>query len=157
MRPFMPKGGHEGQGFPSTGTTPRAITDFANNNLAGWYTTSGDATEGFERLSNGTSKAPIIDPNDNLHSTAALGINNAGTIVGQYENVSGGVDTYHGFLLSPVMASCSRRAERSALTILAYPAYRPAFRRSTITAISRAISGAPRRLHKDSSTPAGVR
>ena len=83
----------------STETTPRGFSD--GDDVAGWYTTSGGATEGFELLSNGTIKAPIIDPNDNLHSTAAFGINNAGTIVGQYENVSGGIDTYHGFMLSP--------------------------------------------------------
>jgi hypothetical protein len=94
----------------STGTTPRADSDptldpsTGFNALVGWYTTSNGATQGFEVLPGGTIKAPIIDPNDNLQSTAALGINNAGTIVGQYENVSGGINTFHGFMLSPAGA-----------------------------------------------------
>jgi len=91
----------------STGTVPRADSDptldpsAGFNALVGWYTTSNGATQGFEALPSGTIKAPIIDPKDNLHYTAPLGINNAGTIVGQYENASGGIDTFHGFLRSP--------------------------------------------------------
>ena len=90
----------------SAGTLPRAIKDGEEtlSNFAastGSYTTSGGATQGFKLRPIGKFKAPIIDPNDNLHYTAALGINNAGTIVGQYENSNGVVDTYHGFLLSP--------------------------------------------------------
>ncbi|MGH6837432.1 MAG: hypothetical protein ACREDT_01240, partial [Methylocella sp.] len=91
----------------STGTTPRADSDPTLdpsnpfNALVGWYTNSNGATKGFEVLPGGTIKAPIKDPNDNLHSTAPFGINNAGTIVGQYENASGGINAFHGFMLSP--------------------------------------------------------
>jgi hypothetical protein len=41
-------------------------------------------TEGFEALPSG-SFLPIIAPNDNVGYTRALGINNSGTIVGDYE------------------------------------------------------------------------
>ena len=90
----------------STGTVPRADSDptldpsKGFDAIGGWYTTSSGATQGFEVLPNGTITAPIIAPNDNLHYTAPFGINNAGTIVGTYEKASGGINTFHGFMLS---------------------------------------------------------
>jgi hypothetical protein len=97
----------------STATTTRAIADptatgpgaFNSQLVSGWYAVAGGATEGFQRLAGGTIKAPLIDPNDTLHYTAPFGMNNAGTIVGTFENttgVGGGAgNTFHGFFLSP--------------------------------------------------------
>jgi hypothetical protein len=94
----------------SFGTTARAITNptltrakgaFGSQLVSGWYTTASGATQGFEILPNGTIKSPIVDPNDTLNNTATVGINNAGTVVGDYENTVGGADTFHGFQLAP--------------------------------------------------------
>jgi hypothetical protein len=95
-------------------TTPRFITstphpegfDPFDQTIGGWYVGSGGATEGFEVLPDGAITTPIIDPNDTLHFTAPFGINNAGTIVGTYENTTSpgsplSLDTFHGFLLTP--------------------------------------------------------
>src|SRR5262249_40987110 len=74
----------------------------SNNGLvAGFYIdgTTG-ATRGFERFADGSLSSPIIDPNDNLNFTRAFGVNNAGTVVGDYENFDGNVFTFHGFILS---------------------------------------------------------
>ena len=38
----------------------------------------------------------IVDPNDTLNNTATVGINNAGTVVGDYENTVGGADAREG-------------------------------------------------------------
>jgi hypothetical protein len=59
--------------------------------------TSG-ATEGFERFTDGSLSAPIVDPNDTGNFTRAFGVNNAGTIVGDYLNVAD--NAFHGYLLS---------------------------------------------------------
>ena len=54
-------------------------------------------TRGFVRFSNGSFSAPIVDPNDTVGFTEGRGINNSGTVVGDYA-ASDGND--HGFFLS---------------------------------------------------------
>ena len=52
---------------------------------------------GFVRFSNGSFSAPIVDPNDTVGFTEGRGINNLGTVFGDYA-VSDG--NGHGFFLS---------------------------------------------------------
>ena len=54
-------------------------------------------SRGFVRFSNGSFSAPIVDPNDTVGFTEGRGINNSGTVVGDYA-VSDGNN--HGFFLS---------------------------------------------------------
>lgn len=80
-------------------TDPLAVSN--NGRVAGTFVDAASgATKGFERFADGTLSSPIIDPNDNQNFTRAIGVNNAGTVVGDYLNLTGGVFTYHGFMLS---------------------------------------------------------
>ena len=58
---------------------------------------SNGVSRGFVRFSNGSFSAPIVDPNDTVGFTEGRGINNSGTVVGDYA-VSDGNN--HGFFLS---------------------------------------------------------
>lgn len=73
--------------------------------LVGWYTDSSGATAGFQVGADGVIQAPIVAPGDSLHFTEATSINNAGTIVGTYENTTAigiprSVATFHAFTRS---------------------------------------------------------
>ena len=61
------------------------------------YIDSSGVTRGFVRFSNGSFSAPIVDPNDTVGFTEGRGINNSGTVDGDYVGSDGFV---HSFLLS---------------------------------------------------------
>ena len=52
---------------------------------------------GFVRFSNGSFSPPIVDPNDTVGFTEGRGINNLGTVFGDYASPDG---NDHGFFLS---------------------------------------------------------
>jgi probable HAF family extracellular repeat protein len=82
-----------------TGTIGNGINDFGV--VAGQYTATGGATVGFVRAANGSFNAPIIAPGDNSNFTRSLGLNNAGTVVGDFITTTPGpVVTFHGYFLS---------------------------------------------------------
>ena len=83
--------------YPGTGnsTEPQKITE--KGDIVGIFLDSTGVSRGFIRYSNGTFSAPIVDPNDTVGFTEARGINNSGTVVGDYA-VSDG--NHHGFFLS---------------------------------------------------------
>ncbi len=83
--------------YPGTGnsTEPQKITD--KGDIVGIYLDSTGVSRGFIRYSNGTFSAPIVDPNDTVGFTEARGINNAGTVCGDYATADG---NNHGFFLS---------------------------------------------------------
>ena len=54
-------------------------------------------TRGFVRFSDGSFSAPIVDPNDTVGFTEGRGINNSGTVCGDYATSDG---NDHGFFLS---------------------------------------------------------
>jgi hypothetical protein len=54
-------------------------------------------TRGFVRFSDGSFSAPIVDPNDTVGFTQARGINNSGTVCGDYGTSDA---NSHGFFLS---------------------------------------------------------
>jgi len=110
--PFYTESGSTLDPPGSTGTTLRGTTslpppdEFDAQLLVGWYTDSSGATAGFQVSADGTIQAPIVAPGDTLHFTEAMGINNAGTIVGTYENMTaigipGNVATFHAFSRTP--------------------------------------------------------
>ena len=65
----------------------------------GLFIDGSGAFKGYERYANGTFSAAIVAPGDNQSYTRALGINDAGTIVGGYLNVTGNLTEYHGYIL----------------------------------------------------------
>jgi hypothetical protein len=71
-----------------------------SDTIAGSIKTSGGATQGFVRFSNGSFNQPIVAPNDNGGFTLSFGINNAGTVVGEFLNIHGNINTFHGFFLN---------------------------------------------------------
>jgi hypothetical protein len=83
--------------FPGTGnsTLPQKISE--RGDIVGEYIDSSAVTRGFVRFSNGTFSAPIVDPNDTVGFTEGRGINNPGTVDGDYVGADGFV---HSFLLS---------------------------------------------------------
>jgi hypothetical protein len=54
-------------------------------------------SRGFVRFSNGSFSAPIVDPNDTVGFTQGRGINDSGTVCGDYATSDG---NDHGFFLS---------------------------------------------------------
>jgi hypothetical protein len=87
------------QGSPPNITQGIGISN--NGVVVGDYRDSGQTfTKGFERLANGTLNFPIVAPGDNSNFTRANGVNNAGTIVGDFLNTTGGVSTFHGYILN---------------------------------------------------------
>lgn len=74
-------------------TIPHQLNN--NGDLVG--VSVGATTRGFERLADGTLIGPIIHPNDNVGFTRALGINDSGLIVGDYETFNGTSFAFHGF------------------------------------------------------------
>jgi uncharacterized membrane protein len=83
--------------YPGTGnsTEPQKITE--SGDIVGIYLDSLGVSRGFVRSKNGTFSAPIVDPNDTVGFTEARGINNPGTVVGDYATADG---NNHGFFLS---------------------------------------------------------
>jgi hypothetical protein len=82
--------------YPGAATTHfSAIND--NNEIAGFFTTApGDFTGYGFTFANGHFSAPLDDPDDAHMQTQARGINNAGTVCGNYW----GADNVHGFFFS---------------------------------------------------------
>src|SRR6201987_6483854 len=83
--------------YPGTGnsTEPQKISE--KGDIVGIYLDSLGVSRGFVRFSNGSFSAPIVDPNDTVGFTEARGINNPGTVVGDYATADG---NNHGFFLS---------------------------------------------------------
>jgi uncharacterized membrane protein len=83
--------------YPGTGnsTLPQKINE--KGDVVGEFIDSSGVARGFVRFSDGSFSAPIVDPNDNVGFTEGRGINNPGTVVGDYGTSDGNT---HGFFLS---------------------------------------------------------
>jgi hypothetical protein len=83
--------------YPGTGnqTEPQKIND--RGDIVGVFVDSLGVTRGFVRFSDGSFSAPIVDPNDTVGFTQGRGINNSGTVCGDYATSDG---NDHGFFLS---------------------------------------------------------
>jgi hypothetical protein len=83
--------------YPGTGnsTLPQKITE--KGDIVGEFIDSTGVVRGFVRFSDGSFSAPIVDPNDTVGFTEGRGINNSGTVDGDYVGSDGFV---HSFLLS---------------------------------------------------------
>jgi hypothetical protein len=83
--------------YPGTGnlTLPQKINE--RGDIVGTYLDSSFVQRGFVRFSNGSFSAPIVDPNDTVGFTQGRGINNSGTVCGDYATSDG---NDHGFFLS---------------------------------------------------------
>jgi len=83
--------------YPGTGnvtTSPQKIN--SRGDIVGEYIDSLGVVRGFVRYSNGSFSAPIVDPNDTVGFTEGRGINNSGTVCGDYNTSDG---NSHGFFL----------------------------------------------------------
>src|SRR6266478_1393711 len=83
--------------YPGTGnlTLPQKINE--RGDVVGEFIDSTAVTRGFVRFSDGSFSAPIVDPNDTVGFTEGRGINNPGTVCGDYATSDG---NSHGFFLS---------------------------------------------------------
>jgi uncharacterized membrane protein len=83
--------------YPGVGnnTLPQKINE--RGDIVGEFIDSAGVTRGFVRFSNGSFSDPIVDPNDTVGFTEGRGINNSGTIAGDYVISDG---TIHSFFLS---------------------------------------------------------
>src|SRR6266851_7406752 len=83
--------------YPGTGnqTLPQKIN--SKGDIVGEFIDSNGVARGFVRFSNGSFSAPIVDPNDTVGFTEGRGINNLGTVCGDYASSDG---NNHGFFLS---------------------------------------------------------
>jgi hypothetical protein len=83
--------------YPGTGnqTLPQKINE--RGDVVGVYLDSSGVTRGFVRFSDGSFSAPIVEPNDTVGFTEGRGINNSGTVCGDYVTSDG---NSHGFFLS---------------------------------------------------------
>ena len=83
--------------YPGAGnsTLPQKIND--QGDIVGIYLDSNLVSRGFVRFSDGSFSAPIVEPNDTVGFTQARGINNSGTVCGDYASSDG---NEHGFFLS---------------------------------------------------------
>src|SRR5499427_1059043 len=83
--------------YPGTGnsTLPQKITE--KGDIVGEFIDSTGVVRGFVRFSDGSFSAPIVDPNDTVGFTEGRGINNSGTVCGDYGTSDG---NSHGFFLS---------------------------------------------------------
>src|SRR6476660_8367985 len=70
--------------YPGTGnsTEPQKINE--RGDIVGIFLDSLGVSRGFVRFSNGNFSDPIVDPNDTVGFTEGRGINNSGTVVGDY-------------------------------------------------------------------------
>ena len=74
---------------------PQKINE--RGDVVGEFIDSTGVTRGFVRFSDGSFSAPIVDPNDTVGFTEGRGINNSGTVAGDYVISDG---TLHSFFLS---------------------------------------------------------
>src|SRR5258708_8841837 len=83
--------------YPGTGnsTLPQKINE--RGDIVGIFLDSNLVSRGFVRFSNGSFSAPIVDPNDTVGFTEGRGINNSGTVCGDYIGSDG---NNHGVFLS---------------------------------------------------------
>jgi hypothetical protein len=83
--------------YPGTGnsTLPQKISE--KGDIVGEFIDSTGVARGFVRFSDGSFSAPIVDPNDTVGFTEGRGINNSGTVCGDYNTSDG---NSHGFFLS---------------------------------------------------------
>jgi hypothetical protein len=83
--------------YPGAGnrTLPQKIND--RGDIVGIYLHSGFFSRGFVRFSDGSFSEPIVEPNDAVGFTEGRGINDSGTVCGNYLTSDGNV---HGFFLS---------------------------------------------------------
>jgi len=83
--------------YPGTGnlTEPQKIND--QGDIVGIYLDSNLVSRGFVRFSDGSFSAPIVEPNDTVGFTQARGINNSGTVCGDYASSDG---NEHGSFMS---------------------------------------------------------
>jgi hypothetical protein len=83
--------------YPGAGnsTLPQKINE--RGDIVGEFIDSNGVTRGFVRFSDGSFSAPIVDPNDTVGFTEGRGINNPGTVCGDYATSDG---NNHGFFLS---------------------------------------------------------
>src|SRR6266436_2231345 len=83
--------------YPGTGnqTLPQKINE--RGDIVGEFIDSNGVVRGFVRFSDGSFSAPIVDPNDTVGFTEGRGINNSGTVAGDYVISDG---TLHSFFLS---------------------------------------------------------
>src|SRR5437764_10612475 len=83
--------------YPGAGnlTLPQKINE--RGDVVGEFIDSTGVTRGFVRFKNGSFSAPIVDPNDTVGFTEGRGINNSGTVAGDYVISDG---TLHSFFLS---------------------------------------------------------
>ena len=83
--------------YPGTGnsTLPQKINE--RGDIVGEFIDSNGVVRGFVRFSDGSFSAPIVDPNDTVGFTEGRGINNSGTVCGDYNTSDG---NSHGFFLS---------------------------------------------------------
>src|SRR5438034_5889353 len=83
--------------YPGTGnlTLPQKISE--KGDIVGEFIDSSGVVRGFVRFSDGSFSAPIVDPNDTVGFTEGRGINNSGTVDGDYVGSDGNL---HSFFLS---------------------------------------------------------
>src|SRR5512132_1328 len=83
--------------YPGAGnlTLPQKINE--RGDVVGEFIDSLGVTRGFVRFSDGSFSDPIVDPNDTVGFTEGRGINNSGTVAGDYVISDG---TLHSFFLS---------------------------------------------------------
>src|ERR1041385_2214862 len=83
--------------YPGAGnsTLPQKITE--KGDIVGEFIDSAGVVRGFVRFSDGSFSAPFVDPNDTVGFTEGRGINNSGTVCGDYNTSDG---NSHGFFLS---------------------------------------------------------
>jgi len=83
--------------YPGAGnsTLPQKINE--RGDVVGEFIDSNGVVRGFVRFSDGSFSAPIVDPNDAVGFTEGRGINNSGTVCGDYV---GSDFTVHSFFLS---------------------------------------------------------
>src|SRR5919198_4182589 len=70
--------------YPGAGnnTLPQKINE--RGDVVGEFIDSAGVVRGFVRFSDGSFSDPIVDPNDTAGFTEGRGINNAGTVAGDY-------------------------------------------------------------------------
>jgi uncharacterized membrane protein len=83
--------------YPGTGnqTLPQKINE--RGDVVGVFIDSNGVTRAFVRFSDGSFSDPIVAPNDTVGFTEGRGINNSGTVNGDYFGSDGNI---HGFVLS---------------------------------------------------------
>jgi hypothetical protein len=80
--------------YPGTGnaTLPQKINE--RGDIVGIYVDALGVNRGFVRFSDGSFSAPIVEPNDTVGFTHARGINNSGTVCGEYIGSDGNDHSY---------------------------------------------------------------